>query len=159
REVSSHVRVSFPEELYHAFERSFGEKTSAICLACNEKAPITIRTNLLKTTRALLQDKLRSYDVEVKEIQGVESALTLGRRINLTALPEFKEGLFEIQDAGSQKVAEFLEARPGDLVLDYCAGAGGKTLAFAHRLQGKGQIFLHDVRKAALEEAKKRLRR
>lgn len=159
REVPAYIRVSFPEELYQALQRSFGEKTSSICLACNEKAPITLRANLLKTTRASLIEKLRSHGVGVQEVGGISSALTLDRRLNMTSFPEFKEGLFEIQDAGSQKVADFLAACPGDLVLDYCAGAGGKTLAFAHRLQGKGQIFLHDVRKNALEEAKKRLRR
>ena len=159
KKLPVNVQVSFPEELFQALERSFGEKTQELCLVCNEKAPITVRANTLKTTRDSLRERLQSYDVEVKEVPGVEQALILGKRINLTSLPEFKEGLFEIQDAGSQKVAELLEARPGENVLDYCAGAGGKTLAFAHRLQGKGQIYLHDVRRGALDEAKKRLRR
>jgi len=65
--------------------------------------------------------------------------------------------LFEVQDEGSQLIADLIEATPRDHVLDYCAGSGGKTLAFAPKMQHKGQIYLHDVRLPALMEAKKRL--
>ncbi|MFA5250259.1 MAG: RsmB/NOP family class I SAM-dependent RNA methyltransferase, partial [Parachlamydiales bacterium] len=83
----------------------------------------------------------------------------LEKRSNLFALPAFKAGLFEMQDENSQLIALALKAEAGDLVLDFCAGSGGKTLAFAHQLKGTGQIFLHDIRPRALLEAKKRLRR
>jgi 16S rRNA (cytosine967-C5)-methyltransferase len=80
----------------------------------------------------------------------------------------YKKGLFEVQDEASQIVADHVEVQPGDLVLDYCAGGGGKTLAFAHRMKGKGQIFMTDTRYAPkangegsklVSEAKERLRR
>ena len=157
--VPEYVMVSFPENLFRALEHSFGDQTASICLACNEKAPITIRVNSLKTTREKVALKLREHGIDVEEIKEVPYALMLSRRVNLTQLPEYKDGLFEIQDAGSQKVAELLSASPGDLVLDYCAGACGKTLAFAHRLCGQGQIFVHDIRKDSLLKGRERLRR
>lgn len=74
-------------------------------------------------------------------------------------MPEFKKGLFEVQDEGSQLLAALVKAEPGQLVMDYCAGSGGKTLAFAPLMHNKGQIFLHDIRSYALIEARKRLKR
>ncbi len=157
KDLPPHVRVSFPENLFQVLQKSFSDETEQVCLACNEKAPITIRVNPIKTTRAFVQERLRAYEIESEEIEEAPLALKLNRRVNLAQLQEFKEGLFEMQDAGSQKVASLLEVKAGDQVLDYCAGSGGKTLAFAHRMNGKGQIFLYDVRKSALDEAKKRL--
>jgi len=74
-------------------------------------------------------------------------------------LPEFKAGFFEIQDEGSQLIANHVTASPGDHILDYCAGSGGKTLAFAPKMKNKGQIYLYDIRPYTLIEAKKRLKR
>ncbi|KAL8450430.1 hypothetical protein Emed_002518 [Eimeria media] len=60
-------------------------------------------------------------------------------------MPEFQRGYFEIQDEASQLAALKVAAKPGDKVLDYCAGSGGKTLAFGPRMENKGKIYLHDV--------------
>jgi 16S rRNA C967 or C1407 C5-methylase (RsmB/RsmF family) len=65
------------------------------------------------------------------------------KNINLLETEEFENGFFEIQDEGSQLVALRAECKPGDLILDYCGGSGGKSLALAHLLQGRGQIFVH----------------
>jgi 16S rRNA (cytosine967-C5)-methyltransferase len=72
---------------------------------------------------------------------------------------EYKNGLFEVQDEASQLLAMRVDAKPEDIVLDYCGGSGGKTLAFAPFMHNKGQIFLHDIRKSVLVQAKQRLRR
>lgn len=71
----------------------------------------------------------------------------------------FNKGYFEIQDEGSQLAAMRMKVKPGDIILDYCGGAAGKSLAFAPFTQNKGQIFIHDIRKNILLDAKKRLRR
>jgi 16S rRNA (cytosine(967)-C(5))-methyltransferase len=157
--LEPYIRVSFPKNLYEALERTFGEKTPSICLACNESAPFVLRVNTLKTTRVALCEMLRAQGIEVEEDLLAPQALRLSRRVNLFSLPEFKAGYFEVQDAGSQIVADLVRAQPGESVLDFCAGAGGKTLAFAPKLQNRGQIFLHDIREEALLEAKKRLKR
>ena len=74
-------------------------------------------------------------------------------------MEEFQQGLFEVQDEGSQLVADLVNPKPQDHVLDFCAGSGGKTLGFAHKLKGTGQIYLYDNRPQALSQAKKRLQR
>lgn len=157
--IPLHIRASFPKTFYQLLEQSLGkEKAWDFCTVSNEVAPTTIRVNPLKTTRdALLATWKGKFDVS----PCVHSPLGIvfPKRENFFAFPEFKEGLFEVQDEGSQLVAALINAGPSDQVLDYCAGSGGKTLAFAPKMRGKGQIYLHDIRPHALQEAKKRLKR
>jgi len=157
--LEEHVRVSFPKDLFEALQRRWKEKTLSICFASNKEAPITLRTNSMKISRKELIERLQSSGIEAKENPQGKDAITLSRRLNVWILPEFKEGFFEMQDAGSQKVAELIEVKPGDSFLDYCAGSGGKALACAPKMKNRGQIFLHDIRPKALQEAKKRLKR
>lgn len=157
--IPSHIRVSFPKSLYTLLENQYGmQKTEAICLASNTPAPTTIRANVLKTTR---QNLYSSWKDKFSITPTKESVfgIRFNEKINFGVLEEFKNGHFEVQDEASQLVANLIEAKPGDQILDYCAGSGGKTLAFAHKLQGKGQLYLHDIRKRPLSEAKRRLRR
>lgn len=158
-DMEPHLRVSFPKDLYQAIFRTFGDQTDEVCLACNEPAPIVLRANALKTTREALLEKLRASEIDCAPDPAAAYAIRLSKRKNLFLLPEFQEGLFEVQDAGSQCVADLVDAAPGQWVLDFCAGAGGKSLALAPRMQNRGQLFLHDVRDEALLEAKKRLKR
>ncbi|HSX12966.1 MAG TPA: RsmB/NOP family class I SAM-dependent RNA methyltransferase [Chlamydiales bacterium] len=155
--IPNAVKLGMPEYLYEQFCIHFGEKKAdSLGEILNRSAPTTVRVNLLKTTRDdLLQKWKEKFSISPCGNMGIQ----FQKREPLFALPEFKEGLFELQDEGSQYIAEQVEARPGQVVLDYCSGSGGKTLAFAHRLQGKGQIYLHDVRKEALYEARKRMKR
>jgi len=154
-----HLKVSFPKDYFSIIEKNYGlEKALEICNISNTQAPTTVRVNTLKTTR----DKLFSqWKKEYSVYLGKHSnqAISFGRKINFFGLPEFKEGLFEIQDEGSQLIGDLVEAKPKDHVLDYCSGSGGKTLCFAPKMEGKGQIYLHDIRTKVLIEAKKRLKR
>lgn len=157
--IPLHIRVSFPKVLFDAIANTYGvEGATELCRICNFPAPTTVRANLLKTDRSEL---LKQWE-GVYEISPCERALcgiVFHKKINFFGLPEFQQGLFEVQDEGSQLLANLLTVSPGDQVLDYCAGSGGKTLAFAPAMQNKGQIFLHDIRSHALQEARKRLRR
>jgi 16S rRNA C967 or C1407 C5-methylase (RsmB/RsmF family) len=157
--IPQHVRVSFPEPLFNLFVSSHGlEKAQELCLICNTPAPTTVRANILKTTReALLEAWSKDYQVAPCKVSPV--GITFLKKINLFALPEFKQGFFEVQDEGSQLLAGLMKVAPGDLVMDYCSGSGGKSLAFAPRMEGTGQIYLHDIRPFALQEARNRLKR
>lgn len=158
-EIPIHIRLSFPRALYELIVATHGkDKAKEICLASNTRAPTYIRINRLKTSRddMLLRWK-DQYDITA--CKNSEDGIVFNKRINFFELPEFKNGLFEVQDEGSQLVANFVGAEPGQSVLDFCAGAGGKTLAFAHKMQNKGQIYLYDIRPSALMDARKRLRR
>lgn len=154
------VRLSFPKALYERILNSHGEeKGHEICLTCNSPAPTTVRANSLKIDRESLLLRWKAAGFAVSPTPYSSNGIVFFKRVSFFSLPEFKEGLFEVQDEGSQLVADLVKAEPGQLVMDYCAGSGGKTLAFAPKMQNKGQIFLHDVRHGALIDCRKRLRR
>jgi 16S rRNA (cytosine967-C5)-methyltransferase len=157
--LPAHVSVSFPRALFDALKDGLGEAAAKeFCLISNAPAPTTIRTNPLKGDRESLYNKWRNkYDVTLC----TESPLGIifNKRENFFGMPEFKEGYFEVQDEGSQLLSFLVQAKPGQQVLDFCSGSGGKTLGFAPFLKASGQIYLHDIRPLALIEAKKRLKR
>src|SRR5262249_51641679 len=153
-DVPIYVRYSIPEILFNELVASWGlDKAKAIALHSLEAAPTCIRANLLKISRDELLQRLLAQGYKVSAGREAKTAIYFHKRENFFCLPEFREGLFEVQDEGSQLVAQMCRAEPEDQVLDFCAGSGGKALAFAPHLQGRGQIFLHDVRAHALVEA------
>ena len=127
--------------------------------AQNQQAEVILRTNTLKTTKEELQAKLFDSGIETEFIKGHPSALKLIERANVFVTDAFQEGLFEVQDASSQLVAEFLEVEPGMKVVDTCAGAGGKTLHIASLMENKGQIIAMDIYESKLKKLKVRARR
>jgi 16S rRNA C967 or C1407 C5-methylase (RsmB/RsmF family) len=153
------ARLGLSPFLYQKFTEALGpEKTEELGDLFNSSAPIAVRANLLKTSREeLLRKWASTYDVRPGTL--ASTAILFAKREPLFATPEFKEGLFEVQDEGSQVIASLVAAKPGDRVLDYCSGSGGKTLAIAPMMQKKGELYLHDIRAGALREAQKRLRR
>jgi 16S rRNA C967 or C1407 C5-methylase (RsmB/RsmF family) len=153
------ARYGLNDFLYKRLSQIYGvEKTRALAHVLNSGAPTVVRANVLKTTRDALMEKWEGK-FEMAPTAKAPNGIQFRKREPLFALPEFKEGLFEVQDEGSQLVASLVKAKPGDHVLDYCSGSGGKTLAFAPSMQGKGQIYLYDNRPWILLEARKRLNR
>jgi 16S rRNA (cytosine967-C5)-methyltransferase len=101
----------------------------------------------------------REKNIETSQVTGCKDALILKERQNLFILPEFKNGLFEVQDASSQLVASFMDVAPGMRVIDACAGAGGKSMHIAALMQSKGRLTSLDTEQWKLDETKKRARR
>jgi len=132
-------------------------KLSHYAKVLNTTAPVVIRTNLIKTTREKLLEALAPFSPRPSD--KTATAIIFPKREPLFTLPEFKQGHFEVQDEGSQMVADLVNAKSGDRILDYCSGSGGKTLAIAPKMSGKGELYLHDIRKGSLKEAALRLRR
>lgn len=158
-EIPLHHRLSFPKSIVQRLVSTYGsEQTQNICLASNTRAPTSIRVNTLKTSRKKLF-KAWKEKYQVRLCQSSPDGIIFEEKINFFASQEFKNGLFEIQDEASQLVSRIVQAEPGQKVLDYCSGSGGKSLAIAPFMQGKGQLFLHDIRPHILQEAKKRLKR
>ena len=152
--------LSYPDWLVAAMLSDLGlDGALAVLRAQNRRAPLTVRANLLKCSRAELLDRLRSEGVAATESQLATYALRLRTRINAYALPSFTEGWFELQDEGSQLIAELCAPPPGAMVLDACAGAGGKTLAIGALLGNKGRIVAVDTDRHRLSELQKRARR
>jgi 16S rRNA (cytosine967-C5)-methyltransferase len=161
-EIKSNRRImqSIPNWLDEIGERELGaERWEKEMLALNEVADIVLRTNTLKINRDDLKALLLEQGIKTETSPDFPDALLLQSWYNVFKLPQFKEGLFEVQDAGSQLIAPFLRCEPGMRVIDACAGTGGKTLHLAALLKNKGRIIAMDNEEWKLEETKKRGRR
>lgn len=119
------------------------------------RAPLTIRSNALKITKDRLFDILsRHYSVTQTDVSPF--GIIFDKHINARQIPEFKKGFFEIQDEASQIIPFCLDVKPGDNVLDYCAGSGGKSLAVSSILMGSTNIYINDADEMRLNNALKR---
>ncbi|HMQ43944.1 MAG TPA: class I SAM-dependent methyltransferase, partial [Mariniflexile sp.] len=127
--------------------------------AFNEQAEVVLRVNTLKTTKEKLQAELFDLDIESDFLPDYPHALKLKERANVFTTEAFQNGFFEVQDASSQLVAQFLNVQPGMRVVDACAGAGGKTLHIASLMENKGQIIALDIYENKLHELKRRAKR
>jgi 16S rRNA (cytosine967-C5)-methyltransferase len=127
--------------------------------AMNQQAPVFLRTNTLKTTRDALIAALLKENIETVTVEDNPEALQLVKRANVFQSRLFKEGNFEVQDAGSQIISRFLNPIPGERVIDACAGAGGKSLHLAALMRNKGRIISMDTEAWKLQELKKRATR
>jgi 16S rRNA (cytosine967-C5)-methyltransferase len=125
----------------------------------NQQAQVILRVNTLKTTKELLKKLLLEEGIETEVIENQPNALVLKERKNVFITEIFKKGFFEVQDASSQLVAPFLDVKPGQRVIDTCAGAGGKSLHLASLMKNKGQIIALDIYAHKLKELKKRAKR
>ncbi|GAB0119077.1 RsmB/NOP family class I SAM-dependent RNA methyltransferase [Acidisoma sp. 7E03] len=153
------VRFEVPDWIFPLLEERFGAETARELDAMLTPAPLDLRVNLLRGTREQAMRALAREGITAKP--GPLSPWSLrieGRRPVVTG-EAFQSGLVEIQDEGSQIVALLAEPRPGQRVLDYCAGAGGKTLAMAMMMENKGHILACDTSAPRLEGAVRRLRR
>ncbi|MGB7500643.1 MAG: class I SAM-dependent methyltransferase, partial [Moheibacter sp.] len=154
------VRESIPDWLNELGLSELGEKKWQTEIEkMNLTAPTVIRVNTLKTNKKSLQKSLKEEGIQTEALSKYPDALELVQKTNVFRTEAFKEGLFEIQDAGSQMIAPFLDVRPGMRIVDACAGAGGKTLHLSALVQNKGQIFALDLHEWKLKELKKRAKR
>ena len=135
------------------------EGARALAVAMNVRAPLTVRTNLLVADRDALRERLAVEGTKAVPTPYSPWGLVLDGHENAFALPSFRDGGFEIQDEGSQLVAFACQARPGWVVVDACAGAGGKSLALAMEMRNKGALHALDTDEGRLEDARKRARR
>ena len=153
------IKESIPDWLDKLGEKELGKQWDKEIHALNQQASVILRTNTLKTTKDKLQKMLTADEIEIAPVDGYTDALQLAERKNVFRTEAFKRGYFEVQDASSQLVAEFLEVKPGMRVVDTCAGAGGKTLHLAALMENKGQIIALDIYANKLKELKRRAKR
>ncbi|MGD9616054.1 MAG: RsmB/NOP family class I SAM-dependent RNA methyltransferase [Alphaproteobacteria bacterium] len=127
--------------------------------ALNAPAPLDLRVNTLKADREIARRALAAEHIHAEATPWSPLGLRLRHRAPLAATAAFKDGLVEVQDEGSQLAALLADARSGMRVVDFCAGAGGKTLALAAQMQNRGKIVACDAAAWRLERAGQRLRR
>jgi 16S rRNA (cytosine967-C5)-methyltransferase len=147
-DAPSWTRGDYPEWLAPAFEASFGANAAAEGQALAERAPVDLRVNTLKGAR---EKAMASLD-HLSPTPTLHSPIGLriairpdGRGPALSAEPAYVRGLVEVQDEGSQLSALLTAVAPGAQALDLCAGAGGKSLAFAAMMKNQGQIYATDM--------------
>lgn len=154
------VRASMPTWLAQMVTVERGQEAGlALLEAMNNRAPMAVRVNTVLTTPEALTKELAEEGVVAHPGRLSPTTLVLETRVNAFGLSAFRRGLFEVMDEGSQVVAELVAPPPGGRVLDACAGAGGKTLALAAAMAGKGRILAIDVDGKKLEELRRRARR
>ena len=158
-----HIRGDFPEWLTPHMERVFGEDLVVEAQDMCVRAPVDLRINTIKT------DAERAGKA-VKTANGKASPILINayhipapdpstRETSLETIPAYSKGWVEVQDAGSQIAAASANVQPGDNILDFCAGGGGKTLALAAMLNGKGQVHAYDIDGRRLSALIPRLKR
>jgi 16S rRNA (cytosine967-C5)-methyltransferase len=154
------AETSLPRWLAELWSAQLGAaETRALAAALNQRAPLTIRTNTLKGSREDLEAALAAEGAKVARTRWTELGLSFVSRTNVFALKAFKAGLFEVQDEGSQLISEAVRVKPGAVVVDACAGAGGKALGLAAAMQNHGRLIACDRDGRRLLEFKQRARR
>ncbi len=155
--------ADIPQWCVDSFEANFGEDWVDEAVAMSQRPPLDIRVNMLKSNREKMAKHLSRNNPKPTRIARFGLRIAPGNRDsrlpNVQAEAGYQKGWFEVQDEGSQIVADLVFARPGEKVLDYCAGAGGKTLALASLMENRGQIHAYDRDKNRLAPIYERLKR
>jgi 16S rRNA (cytosine967-C5)-methyltransferase len=157
-----HIAGDYPEWLDGHLAQVFGDDRIAEATAMASRAPLDLRVNTLKAKREKVQGSIRHLGVQPTPWSPIGLRIDLGadaRNPGIHAEESFIKGAIEVQDEGSQLAALLSAAKPGEQVIDLCAGAGGKTLTLAAMMQGKGRLIATDRDKRQLAPIYERLSR
>ncbi len=153
------VRLECPPWAVAPLKRRFGEVFGAEMAATLAPPPLDLRVNPIKATRDATLRSLQGMGLRAESMRLSPHGIRLQEHLSLARLPGLKTGDLEIQDEGSQLVALLVDAKPGERVVDFCAGAGGKTLAIAAQMKNKGHVVACDVNETRLKRCAERHRR
>jgi len=154
-----HVQLNVPEWIAPKLEAALGNRFEQEMIATNKSATTDIRVNTLKSSVPPVDQALADVGYVAHKTDLSPWAIRFEKRVALFGLPSFKQGWFEVQDEGSQLLALLTGVKAGQKVVDFCAGAGGKTLAMAAMMENKGTIYACDVHTRRLEQLGKRTKR
>ena len=155
-EKLEHHRLNYPKWLDATLKDRFGDKFTQEMVALNERAPLTLRiARNAEKIIAFLSEKEIGYERGLH----ANSAIILNEQQQIRDWPIYRSGLVEIQDEAAQLAVKYVELKPGQQVMDLCAGAGGKALAAAGYMKNKGQIYAFDISENRLKELKIRAKR
>jgi len=154
------VQANLPQWLYDKLVAQFGqEEALELAAVLNTPAPLDLRVNSIKAERDDVIAKLAEAPIVAEPMPFAPLGLRVQKKPALQNLPLFKEGAIEVQDEGSQVLAQIVGARRGEMVVDFCAGAGGKTLALGALMRNTGRLYAFDVSEKRLAKLKPRMAR
>ncbi|MGZ5269312.1 MAG: RsmB/NOP family class I SAM-dependent RNA methyltransferase [Ramlibacter sp.] len=152
-------RHNLPDWLVQPLKDQLGDEFWALAESLNQPAPLDLRVNVLTDKREEVARELQRAGIQARPTPYSPWGLRLADKPPLTRLDAFVRGAIEVQDEGSQLLALLLEARRGEMVVDFCAGAGGKTLAIGAAMRNTGRLYAFDVSAHRLDALKPRLAR
>lgn len=158
-ELITPVKESVPDWLYQLGEKEVGPNWPKELHALNQTAPLCLRVNTLKAQRNNVEVLLKAEGITYHTLDEAPEAIVLESSKNLRNHPAYKNGLIEVQDVSSQQVAPFVNPKPGEFIIDACAGGGGKSLHLAAIMQNRGNILSMDVHEKKLYNLTKRAER
>ncbi|SDV49374.1 RsmB/NOP family class I SAM-dependent RNA methyltransferase [Chitinasiproducens palmae] len=154
------MRLNLPDWIGDTLRAELGDEgLMQLAAALNYPAPLDLRANTLKATREQVLDALENAGIDGGTTPYAPEALRLVGKPALTRLKAFQDGWFEVQDEGSQLLAYLLAPKRGEMVVDFCAGAGGKTLALGALMRSSGRLYALDVSERRLAKFKPRMAR
>ena len=157
--LAPEYRHNLPGWLVVPLRAQVGDGFDALADALQDTAPLDLRVNTLKEKRAQAQAALAQSAIQSIETPYSPWGLRIAGKPALQKLDVFTRGAVEVQDEGSQLLALLLDARRGEMVTDFCAGAGGKTLAIGATMRGTGRLYAFDVSAHRLDKLAPRLAR
>ena len=159
-DLPSAVRLDLPDWLYETLSaQSSCEDVAALATALNQSAPLDLRVNPLKAERANVLERLAADGIAAQAGAYSPLAIRLQGKPSLARHPLFLDGSVEVQDEGSQLLGFLLQPKRGEMVADFCAGAGGKTLLLGALMRSQGRLYAFDVAEKRLAKLKPRLAR
>jgi 16S rRNA (cytosine967-C5)-methyltransferase len=153
------LRHNLPDWIAEPLQRRLGDDFAALAESLLQSAPLDLRVNVLQTKREAVLSELEAQGVAAQPTPYSPWGIRLEGKPALNQWPLFKSGAIEVQDEGSQLLALLLDAKRGEMVTDFCAGAGGKTLALGAAMRNTGRLYAFDVSGHRLEALRPRLAR
>ncbi|WP_425073391.1 RsmB/NOP family class I SAM-dependent RNA methyltransferase [Sagittula sp. S175] len=158
-DMPEEVQLECPDWAADPLRHRFGADFAPEMAATLTPPPIDLRVNPIKANRPDVLRSLHRLGLDAEPTELAPQGIRVNERFSLARLDELQTGEVEIQDEGSQLVAMLVDARPGERVVDFCAGAGGKTLALASQMDNRGHVVACDINEARLKRCAERLRR
>ena len=160
QELAPAAQLDLPDWLYERLVAQWGEAdVAALARALNQPAPLDLRVNELKASRPAVLERLKADGIAAQPGAYAPMAIRLAEKPALAKHPLFLEGAIEVQDEGSQLLGLLVQPRRGELVVDFCAGAGGKTLQLGAMMRSTGRLYAFDVSEKRLAKLKPRMAR
>ena len=158
--ISKAMQADLPEWLWDSLVLQYGEEQAlTIARSMHQPAPLDLRVNLVKATREEVLAKFASEKTEVALTPYSPHGLRMAQKMTISRHPLFTDGKIEVQDEGSQILAQLVAPKRGEMIADFCAGAGGKSLALGALMRNSGRIYAFDVSERRLQNLGVRLKR